>query len=161
MSDSLWPHGLQHAKFPCPSISPQICWNSCSLSQWCYLTFSSCHPLSFCLQSFPASGSFPVNWHFASGGQSIGVSASASVLPMSIQGWFPFGLTGLISLLSKGLSSPAPQFENIYSLVLSLHYGPTLTPVHWKNHSSDYMDLCQQSDVSVFLFFGFPQWFRQ
>ena len=90
----------------------------------------------------------------ALGGQSIGTSASASVFPMNIQGWFPLGLTGLISLQARGLSepSPAPQFENISSLALSLLYGPTLTSVHnyWKNHSSDYMNLCQRSHVAVF-----------
>ena len=107
----------------------------------------------FWLQSFPASGSFPMSRLSASGGQSIGASASASVLPMNIQGWFPLGLTGLISLQARGLSepSPAPQFENISSLALSLLYGPTLTSVHnyWKNHSFQYMDLCQQSNVSA------------
>ena len=102
-----------------------------------------------CPQSFPASGSIPVSQLFASGGQSIRVSASASVLPMDIQGWFPLRLTDLI-LQSKGLS--APQFENISSLVLSLLYGPTLTFIHdyWKNHSLEYSYLCQQSDVSAF-----------
>ena len=91
---------------------------------------------------------------FASGGQSIGASTSASVLPVNIQGWFPLGLTGLISLLSKGLleSSPAAQLESINSSMLSLLYGPILTSVHdsWKNSSFDYMDLCWQSDVSAF-----------
>ena len=105
MSDSLQPHGLQHARLPCPSSSPGACSNSCPLSQWCHPTISSSViPFASCLQSFPASGSFPMSWLFALGGQSIGASASASVLPMSIQGWFPLGLTGLISLLSKGLS---------------------------------------------------------
>ena len=101
-------HGLQHARLLCPSLSPRVCSNSCPLSQLCYLTIAfSTVPFSFCLQSFLASESFPVTWLFASGGQSIGASASASasVLPMTIQGWFPLGLTGLISLLSKRLSS--------------------------------------------------------
>ena len=102
MSDSLWPHGLQHARLPSPSLSPRICLNSCPLN-WCYLTVpSSATPFSFCLQSFPASASFPMSWLFASGSQSI--RASASVLPMDIQGWFPLWLTDLISLLSKELS---------------------------------------------------------
>ena len=102
MSDSLQPHELQHARLPCPSPSPWVCSNSCSLSQWCHPTIlSSVTPFSSCPQSFPASGSFPISWLFASGGQSIG--ASASVLPMNIQGWFSLGLTGLISLLSKEL----------------------------------------------------------
>ena len=105
MSDSLWPHGLQHAGFPCPSLSPGACSNSCPLSQWCHPTVSSSVvPFSSFLQSFPASGSFQVSQFFASGGRSTRVSASASVLPMNIQDWFLLGLTGLISLLSKGLS---------------------------------------------------------
>ena len=105
VSDSLQPHGLQHASLPCPSLSPRICSNSCPLSGWCHPTISSSViPFSSCLQSFPASGSFLMSWLFASGGQNIGVSASASVLPMNIQGWFPLWLTGWISLLSKGLS---------------------------------------------------------
>ena len=98
-------HGLQHARLPCPLPSPRVCLNSCPLRQWNHpTTSSSVIPFSFCLQSFPASGSFPMRWLFTSGGQSIGISASASVLSMNIQGWFPLGLTGLISLLSKGLS---------------------------------------------------------
>ena len=103
MSDSLQPRGLQHTRFPCPSPTPGARSNSCPLSWWCYPTISSSviH-FSSCLQSFPASGAFPVNQSFASGGQSIGVSAS--VLPMNIQDWFPLGLTGLISLQSKELS---------------------------------------------------------
>ena len=103
MSNSLWPHGLQHARLPCPSLFPRVCSNSCPLSWWCYLS----HPLppsSPFPSIFPASGSFPMSWLFASGGQSIRASASASVLPVCIQGWFPLGLTGLISLLSKRLS---------------------------------------------------------
>ena len=102
MSDSLQPHGLQHARLPCPSPSPVVCSNSCPWSLWCHPTISSSViPFSSCLQSFPASGSFPTSRFFASGGQSIGASASALVLP--IQGWFPLGLTGLISLQFKAL----------------------------------------------------------
>ena len=105
VSDSLQPHELQHARLPCPSLSPRACSNSCPLSWWCYPTISSSVvPFSSCLQSFQISGSFLMSWFFTSGGQSIGASASASVLPMNIQGWFPLGLTGLISLRSKGLS---------------------------------------------------------
>ena len=112
MSNSLWPHGLQQARLPFPSISPAASFdisNSCPLSQWCHPTISfSVTPFSFCSQPFPASGPFPVSQLFKSGGQSfsfkIGDSASASVLPMNIQGWFPLGLTSLISLKSKGLS---------------------------------------------------------
>ena len=102
MSDSLQPHGLQHARFPCPSLSPRVCSDSCPLSQWCYLTISfSAAPFFFCLQSFPASGSFPVSQLFTSGGQSI--SASTSVLPVNVQSWFHLGLTDLF-FQSKGLS---------------------------------------------------------
>jgi len=99
------PHGLQHIRLPCPSPSPRVCWNSCPLSQWCSLTILSITILfSFCLQSFPVAGFFPINQIFSSGGQSIGASPSTSVLLMNIQDWFPLGLTGLISLQSKGLS---------------------------------------------------------
>ena len=105
VSDPLWPHGLQHARLPCPSPSPRVCSDSCPSSWWCHPTISSSvTPFSSCPQSFPASGSFPMSWLLASGGQSIGDSASASVLPMNIQDWFPLGWTGLITLLSKGLS---------------------------------------------------------
>ena len=105
MSDSLWPNELQHTRIPCPSPSPRVCSNSGPLSQWCHPTISSSVvPFSSCLQSFQASGSFPKSWLFASGGHSIGASALAPVLPRNIQCCFPLGLTGLISLLSKGLS---------------------------------------------------------
>ena len=101
---TLQPQGLQSTRLLCP-LFPGLCSNSYMLSWWCYLTISSfAAPFSYCLWSFPASGSFLVSWLFTSGGQSIGASASASVLPMNMQGWFPLGLTGLISLLSKGLS---------------------------------------------------------
>ena len=104
VSDSLRPRGLQHTRLPCPSPTPEACSNSCLSSQWCHPTIlSSVVPFS-CLQSFPASGSFQMSQFFTSDGQSIGVSASASVLPMNIQDWLPLGLTGLISLQSKGLS---------------------------------------------------------
>ena len=105
VSDSLRPHGLQHARLPCLSVTPGACSNSCPLSRWRHPTIiSSVIPFSSCLQSFSASWSFPVSQFFASGGQSTGVSASASVLPMNIADWFPLGLTGLISLQSKWLS---------------------------------------------------------
>ena len=140
MTDSLRPHGLQHARLPCPSPSPRACSNSCPLSQWYHPTIlSSIVPFSSCLQSFPASGSFPRSQFFASGGQSIGVSASASVLPMNIQDWSSLGWTGWISLRSKGLSRVFSNttIQNINSLVLSFLYGPTLTSIHdyWKKHS--------------------------
>ena len=103
MSDSLQPHGLQHIRCPCPSLSPGVCSNSCPLNWWCHPTISSSViPFSSCPQSFPASGSFPVRWLFASGSKSIGALASA--LPVNIQAWFPLGWTGLITLQSKGLS---------------------------------------------------------
>ena len=105
MSDSLQPHGLQHARLPCLSPTPGVYTNSCPSLRWCHPTISSSViPFSSCLQSFPASGSFQMSWFFAWGGQSIGVSASTSILPMNIQDWFPLGLTVLISLQSKGLS---------------------------------------------------------
>ena len=104
MSDSLWPHGLQHARTPCPLSTPGVYLNSCPLSQWCHpIISSSVIPFSSHLQSFLASRSFLMSWLFASGGQNIGVSASASVLPMNIWDWFPLGLTGWVSLRSKGL----------------------------------------------------------
>ena len=118
MSDSLQPHGLQHTRPPCPSPTPRVYSNSYPLCWWCHPTISSSViPFSSCLQSFPASGSFQKSQFFASRGQSIGVSASASVLPMNIEDWFPLGWTGSISLLSKGLSrvSPIPQFKSINS----------------------------------------------
>ena len=105
VSDFLWPHVLQHSSLPCPSPTPGACSNSCPSRWWCHPTIlSSVIPISSCLQSFPASGSFPVSQFFPSGGQRIGVSASVSVLPVNIQDWFPLGLTGWLSLPSKGLS---------------------------------------------------------
>ena len=106
VSDSLRPRRLQHTRPPCPSPTPGAYSNSCPLSQWCHPTISSSVvPFSSCLQLFPASGSFPKSQFFGSGGQSIGVSASVSILPMNIQDWFPLGWTGWISLQSKGLST--------------------------------------------------------
>ena len=111
VSNSLWPHGLQHTRLPCLSSLPRVCSNSCPWSQWCHLTTSSSSviPFSSHLQPFPASGSFQMSQLFASGGQSIGASVSKSVLPMNIQNWFPLGLTGLISLHFKG---PSRVFSN-------------------------------------------------
>ena len=145
---TLPPHGPQRARLPCPSPSPGVCSNSCPLSRWCHPTISSyVVPFSSCLQYFPALRSFPMSWLFASGGQSIRASASASVLPMNIQSWFPLGWTGWISLQSQGLSraSSTPQFESINCVALSLLYGPALTSVsdYWKNHGFNYLDLCQ------------------
>ena len=125
MSDSLRPHGLQHARPPCPSLIPRVYSNSCPLSWWCHPTISSSvAPFSFRLQSFPASGSFLMSQFFASGGQSVGVSALASVLLMNIQDWFPLGWTGWISLLSTGLSrvfsNTTVQKHQFFSAQLSL-----------------------------------------
>ena len=104
VSNSLWPHGLQGARLPCPSPTPGACSDSCPSSQWCHSTISSSViPFASCLQSFPASGSFPVSRFSASGGRSTGASASASVFQMNIQDWFPLGWTDLIYLQSKGL----------------------------------------------------------
>ena len=118
VSDSSWPNGLQHSKLISSLLTSRVCSNSCPLSQWCYLVISSSAALfSFCLQSFPASGFFPVSWLFISGGQSIGASASASILPMNIKGWFPLGLTDLISVqyklcrLPKGFSSTIQKHQ--------------------------------------------------
>ena len=105
LSHSLGPHGLQHTRLPCPSPAPGVCSNSSTSSQWCHPAISSSVvPFSSCLQSFPVSGSFPMSQFFTSGGQSIGVSASASVLPVNIQDWFPLGWTDWISLESKRFS---------------------------------------------------------
>ena len=139
-SDSLWPHGLQHDRLPCPSPTPGAYSNSCPLSRWCHPTISSSVvPFSSCLHSFPAAGSFPMSQFFASGSQSIG--ALASVLTMNVQDWFLLGLTGWISLKSKRLSRSfsTPQFKSIKSLGLSFLYSPTLISIHdyWKNHSFD------------------------
>ena len=111
VSDSLWPHGLQHARLTCSSPIPRACSNSCPLSRWCHPTISSSViPFSSCLQSFPASRSFPVDQFFASGGQSIGVSASASVLPINIQYWFWWVWSPCCPRDSQE-SSPAPQLK--------------------------------------------------
>ena len=125
VSDSLRPHGLQHARPPCPSPTPGVYSNSCPLSWWCHPAISSSViPFSSCLQSFPASGSFPMSQFFTSGGQSVGVSALTTVLPMNIQVWFPLGLTGLTLLQSKELSrvfsNTTVQKHQLFSTQLSL-----------------------------------------
>ena len=154
VSDSLRPCESQHARLPYPSLSPGISLSSCPLSQWCHPTISTSVVPFFCPQSFSASGSFPMSWLIASDSQIIGASALASVLPMYIQGWFPLGLTGLISLQLRVSqeSFPAPQYENISTLALSLLYGPTLTSIHdyWKINGFDYVDFYWQSNVSAF-----------
>ena len=141
MPDSLWPHGLEHARLPYWSQTPRACLNSYLLHWWCHLVISSSViPFSSCLQSFPASGSFQMSQFFMSGNQSIGASASASVLPINIQGWFPLGWTGWISPQSKGLSrvfsNTTVQKHQFFSAQL---YSATLTSIHdyWKNHSFD------------------------
>ena len=126
MSGSLWPHGPQHTRLPCPSPFSGLCSNSCPLFLWCHpTTSSSVTPFSSCLQSFPAPGAFSISRLFPSGGQSIGASALASVLPMNIQHRFPWGLTGLIALLSKGLSR---VWENHYSLTNWNNWLPMTLP---------------------------------
>ena len=142
MSNSLWPHGRQHTRLPCPSPTHGAYSNSCPPSRWCHSTISSSVvPFSSCLQYFPASGSFPMSQLFTSGGQSIRVSASASVLSMNSQVWFPLGLMGWISFQSKGLSSifSNTTVQKHNSLALSFFYCPILTSIHdyWKNHSFD------------------------
>ena len=142
MSDSLQPHRMQQTRPPCPSRTPGAYSSSCPLSWWCYVTISSSATLfSFCLQSFSASGSFPMRLLFALGGQRIGVSASASVLPMNIQDWCPFGLTGLISLQSKGLSrvfsNTTVQKHQFFIAQPSSQSNSHTIHDHRKNHSLD------------------------
>ena len=150
MSDSLWPHRLQQARLLCPPPFLEVCSNSCPLCRWCHLTISSpVVPFSFCPHSFPAYVSSPVSQLFPSGGQSIGASASASVLLLNIQGWFPLGLTALISLQSKGLSrvfsSPTIQkhqfgsvqpslWSSSHILTWLLIYVPPISPVLLPTH---------------------------
>ena len=143
VSDSLQPHEPLHARPPCPSPTPGAFSNSCPSSQWCHPTISSSViPFSFRLQPFPALGSFPMSQFFASSGQSIGVSASTSVLTMNIQDWFPLGWTGLISLQSKGLSRVFSNTTVQKKSILqhsAFFNNATLTFIHdyWKNHSFD------------------------
>ena len=130
MFDSLWPHELQHVRLPCPSLSPAVCSNSCSLSRWCHpVISSSVAPFSSCPQSCPASGSFPVNWLLTSGHQSIRASASASLLAVNIQCQYPLGLTGWISLQSnrpsRVFSSTTIRKHQFFGT--QLYYGPVLT----------------------------------
>ena len=142
VSNSLWPHELQHTRPPCPSPTPGVHSDSHPSSQWYHPAISSLVvPFSSCPQSLPASESFPMSQLFAWGDKSTGVSALASVLPKKSQGWSPSEWTGWISLQSKGLSrvSPTPQFKSINSSALSLLHSPTLTSIHdhRKNHSLD------------------------
>ena len=150
MSSALWPHELQHARLPCPSLSLRIFSNSCPLCLWCHPAISSSVTRFSCLQSFPASGSFPMSRLFTSGGQSITDSASASVLPMSIQDWFPLGLTGLVSFHAKGLSRvfsrTTVQKHKFFSSQSSLWSS---SHIHNDYYNFDYTDLCLQSNVSL------------
>ena len=142
MSNFLQPHEPQHARPPCPSPTPRVHPNPSPSSRWCHPTISSSVVPFSCLQSFPASGSFQMSQHFASGGQSIGVSASASVIPMNIQDWSALGLNGWISLQSKRFSrvfsNTTVQQHQFFSAQLFFN-SPTLTSIHvyWKNQSFD------------------------
>ena len=155
VSNSLRPHGLQRARPPCLSPTLGIYSNSCPSIWWCHPTISSSViPFFSCLQSFSASGSFPMSQLFTSGGKSIRVSASASVLPMNIQDWFPLGWTGWISSRSKGLSSVFSSTTDwkyqLFGTQPSLWYNPHSCTQLLEKHSFDHMDLCWQSDVSAF-----------
>ena len=159
VSDSLRPHGLPHARLPCPSPSPRACPHSCPLSWWCLPTvLSSLLPFSSCPQSFLASRSFPLSWLFASGGQSIGASCSLSISPSSeYSGLISFRIDwfGLLAVQGSLKSILRHQFESISSLALSLFYCPALTSVqdYWKNHSFDYMDFWRQSNVCFLIYY--------
>ena len=151
MSNSLWPHGLL-SRLPCPSPTPGTFSNSCPSSQWCHSTISSFvvpSPPTFNLSQHQG---LPLSQFFTSGGQCIGVSPSASVLPINIQDWFPLGWTGSpCSPRDSQESFPTPQLKSINSSALSFLYSLTFTSIHdyWKNHSFDYMELCWQSNVSA------------
>ena len=164
MSYSLWPHGLQHSTHPCPSLSSRACSNSCSLSWWYHPTISTSAALfSSCLQSLPASGSFSISRLLLSGGQSI--RASVSIFTVNIQGWFPLGLTGLISLLSKGISRVSSsttvqkhQFTGFIMWKRQWHPTPVLLP--GKSHRWRSLVGCspwdrQESDTTERLYFHF------
>ena len=143
MSDSLLPHGLQYTRLPCPSPTPRAYSNSCPLSQWCHLTISSSVIPFSCLQSFPASESFLMSPFFASSDQSIGDSASSPVLPMNVQGWFPLVLTGLISLLSKGLS-------RVFAITTVQKHQPSL----WSNSYMHTWLLEKNKTLTIWTFVG-------
>ena len=154
VSDSLQNHGLQHTRPPSPSPTPGVHSNSCPLSRWCHPTISSSVvPFSFHLQSSPASGIFQMSQLFASGGQSIGVSASTSVLPMNTQDW-SLGGTGQISLQFKGLSrvfsNTTVQKHQFFSAQVSLQYNSHIHTWLLEDPYFDQMDLCQQSNVFAF-----------
>ena len=155
VSNSLRPDGLQHARTPCPLLTPGIYSNSCPLSWWCHPTISfSVVPFSSLLQSFPSSGSFQMSQFFESGGQSIGVSASASVLSMNNQDWFPLGWLVGSPCCPRDSQESSPTHSSKASILQcsAFFIVPALTSIHdyWKKHSLDYMDLCWQSNVSAF-----------
>ena len=151
MSDSLQPCGLQHARHPCPLLFPRVCSNACPLSWCCHQPSHLLLPLSLStLNLFQHQDFFPVSQLYVSGSQRIGASASASVLPMNIQGWFPLGLTDLISLLSIVSSSPTVWKHQLFGAQPSLWSNSQSVHDYWKNHSFDYMNLCWQSDVFAF-----------
>ena len=155
LSNSLWPYGLQHRRLPSSSPTPGAYSNSCPSSQWCHPTISSSVvSLSSCLQSFSALGSFPMSYFFTSGGQSIGASASASILPMNIQDRFPLGWTGWISLQSKGLSrgfsNTTVQKHQFFHAQLSLLSNSHNNMTVGKNNSFSYKDIYWQGNISAF-----------
>ena len=160
VSDSLLPHELRHTRLPCPSLSPWVCSNSCPLSQWCHSIISSSASLfSSYLQSFLASGSFPMSQLFSSSGQSTGASASASVCPVSIQGWFPLGWTGWISLLPKGLlrvfsNTTVQKLDSICQQIWKTQQWPqdwkrsVFIPIPRKGHAKECSNYCTIALIS-------------
>ena len=155
VSDSLQPHESQHARPPCPSPTPGVHPNSCPSHRWCHPAISSSVvPVSSCPQSLPASGSFPMSQLFAWSGQSTGVSASASVLPVNTQDWSPLGWTGCYLLAVQGTLKSILQHHSSKASILqhSAFFTVQLTSIHdrWKNHSLDETDLCWQSNISAF-----------
>ena len=157
VSDSLGPHGLQHIKTPCPSPSPGVCPSSCSVHWWCHPAISYSDTLFFCPQSFPEPGAFPTSHLFASGDQTTGTSALASILPVNIQGWSPLRLTGLSSLLSNKLFRSLLQHHSLKASILwcSAFFTVPLSQPHVTTGNTialtlSSLDLCQQSGIFAF-----------
>ena len=155
VSDSLWPHRLHHARPPCPSPSPKVCPSSCPLHWWCHPAISSSDAIfSFCPQSFPASGTFPMSQLMKTCDQNIGVWASASVFPMNIQGWFPFKINCSTLLQSEGIlgvfSSTTVQRHQFFGALPSSQTSSHNCMWPLEDHSLDYMNLCQQSNIPAF-----------
>ena len=153
MSDSLRPHELQDTRPPCPSPSSEVCPSSCPLHQWCHPAILSPNTLfSFCFQSFPASGTFPVNQLFISGDQNTGASASATIHEYSGFFFFFVQIDWFDLLAVQGTLRSLLQFKGINSLALCLFYSSALTSIcdHWEDYNLDYTDLCQQGNVSAF-----------